>query len=257
MEVILKIFAFLTGAVWGSFLNVIIYRVPEGLSIIKPRSFCPKCKNPIKWYDNIPLLSYLLLRGRCRYCGNRIPFRYFAVEFITAISFLIALNRFSHDFLELFRAFVFLSLLIVLAGIDYERFLLPDVFTIPGTAAGLALSLFLPPGFKASLLGAVLGYLSLWIIYKAFLLLTGKEGLGFGDFKMFAMIGAFLGAGKLLIVALLASLFGLAVAMGLILARKLDFKSMIPFGIFLSAASWVVYLFRFDMIELYKRLSLL
>jgi len=255
LEVIVKIFVFLFGLVWGSFLNVVIYRVPEGISLLKPRSFCPVCGHKIKWYDNIPLFSYLVLRGKCRYCGAKIPLRYPLVELWTGLTFLLLWTNFHPQPLEMFRGFVFTSLLIILAGIDASKMLLPDIFTIPGTLSGIIFSLFLPPGLKSSLLGAAVGYASLWIFYKGFLLITGKEGMGFGDFKMFAMVGAFMGIQHLLPVLLLASVAGVFVGIGImVIKRKKDL--VLPFGTFLALASWAIYVFKLDLIRLSLKFTL-
>ncbi len=219
MEVVILTFAFLFGLAWGSFLNVVIYRVPEGVSLLKPRSFCPVCGKKIKWYDNIPILSYIILRGRCRYCGAKIPLRYPLIEFWTGLTFVFIWKNFSAFPLEMIKGFVFTTLLIVLAGIDSWKMLLPDIFTLPGIAAGVAFSFFLTPGPKSAILGAVLGYISLWLVYKIFLFLTGKEGMGYGDFKMFAMIGAFMGVKQLIPVILVSSLAGVLVGLGIMIFR--------------------------------------
>ncbi len=221
--------------------------------MLKPRSFCPVCGNPIKWYDNIPVLSYILLRGKCRYCGARIPIRYPLVELWTGLTFLLLWVNFYPHSLELLRGFIFTSLLIILAGIDATKMLLPDVFTIPGTLLGLLFSLLLPPGAKSSLLGAALGYGSLWLFYKAFLLITGKEGMGFGDFKMFAMVGAFLGVENLVPVLLVSSLTGVVVGVGIMLVKKRR-NLALPFGVFMALASWFIYVFKIDLIELSLKL---
>ena len=254
MEVIYEVFAFIFGLVWGSFLNVVIYRVPEGISIIKPGSFCPVCKKKIAWYDNIPILSYIILRGKCRHCGSKIPIKYPLVEFFSGLSFLLLWRNFHQIPLEILRGLVFVSLLIILAGIDSDRMLLPDIFTIPGIAAGIAFSFFISPGPLSSILGALIGYLSLWLVYKLFLLLTGKEGLGFGDFKMLAMIGAFMGIKQLLPVIIVSSLLGSLFGIGIILVKKKTFSTMLPFGVFLSIASWILYIFNLDLFNLYMGL---
>lgn len=251
MEIIYEIFAFIFGLVWGSFMNVVIYRVPEGMSLLKPRSICPVCKNKIAWYDNIPLLSYLILGGKCRHCGARISPRYPIIELSGGITFVLLWHNFHLLPVEMFRGFVFLTLLIILAGIDAERMILPDIFTLPGIAAGLAFSIFLPPGILLSLLGAFLGYFSLWIVYKIFLLLTGKEGLGFGDFKMLAMIGAFMGAGQLLPVIIISSLLGSLFGIALIIFKRKSFSSMLPYGVFLAIAAWTIYVFKIDLFKIY------
>jgi len=250
LEIVILIFAFLFGLAWGSFLNVVIYRVPEGVSLLRPRSFCPVCGNKIKWYDNIPLLSYIILRGRCRYCGAKIPLRYPIVELWTGLTFVFLWKNFSAFPLEMARGFVFTTLLIVLAGIDSWKMLLPDIFTLPGIAAGVAFSFFLPPGPKSSLLGAVLGYISLWLVYKIFLLLTGKEGMGYGDFKMFAMIGAFMGVKQLIPVILVSSLAGVIVGLGIMIFRRKR-EVVLPYGVFMGLGAWVLYVFKIDLFKLY------
>jgi len=232
---------------------VVIYRVPEGISLLKPRSFCPVCGNPIKWYDNIPVLSYILLRGRCRYCGATIPIRYPLVELWTGLTFLLLWANFSPHVPELLRGLIFTSLLIVLAGIDATKMLLPDIFTLPGILTGVLFSLFLRPGIKSSLLGAALGYGSLWLFYKLFLLATGKEGMGFGDFKMFAMVGAFLGVENLIPVLLISSLTGVLVGLPMMIIKKKRDLAL-PFGVFMALASWLIYVFKIDLIEVSLRL---
>lgn len=254
MEVIYEVFAFVFGLVWGSFMNVIIYRVPEGMSLLKPRSICPVCKNKIAWYDNVPVISYIILGGKCRHCGAKISLRYPVVELSGGLTFVLLWHNFHLFPVEMFRGFIFLSLLIVLAGIDAERMILPDVFTLPGVGAGFAFSLFLPPGMKSSILGAVLGYFSLWLVYKIFLLLTGKEGLGFGDFKMLAMIGAFMGAGQILPVIVVSSLLGSLFGISLIVFKGKKFSTMLPYGVFLALSAWSLYIFKLDLFKLYMGL---
>ncbi len=251
MEITKEIFAFLFGLVWGSFLNVVIYRVPEGISIIKPRSFCPVCRHKIAWYDNIPIFSYIILGGKCRHCGAKISVRYPIVEIAGGITIWLIWRNFKGEPLEMLRGFIFLSLLIVLAGIDSERMILPDIFTLSGIFIGIAFSFFLKPGPLFSLIGALVGYFSLWLVYKIFLLFTGKEGFGFGDFKMFAMIGAFMGLRQLLPVIILSSFLGALFGVSLIMVKKKSLSSMLPFGLFLTIASWVIYIFKLDLFKFY------
>ncbi len=197
-------------------------------------------------------MSYVILRGRCRYCGARIPLRYPLVELWTGITFVLLWRNFHANPLELARGFVFTTLLIILAGIDSWKMILPDIFTLPGMAAGVGFSLFLSPGVKSSLLGGFLGYFSLWAVYKIFLFLTGKEGMGYGDFKMFAMIGAFMGARQLIPVLLVSSLAGVIVGLGIMIFQRKK-QVLLPYGVFMALGAWTIYLFKIDLFRLYWR----
>jgi leader peptidase (prepilin peptidase)/N-methyltransferase len=223
------------GLAVGSFLNVCIHRLPRGGSIAWPGSHCPACQHPLAWYDNIPVLSYLWLRGRCRYCGARISPRYPMVEAVTGLLFL-GLTLIYPPGLLLATRIVFGCALIVLFAIDLDHHILPNVITLPGILAGFALSFFGPPGWQSSLLGIVLGggipYAIAWTYEKV----RGHEGLGMGDVKMLAMIGAFLGWPLMLLSLVLASFTGSLVGAGFIAAGK-GARYALPFGTFLAVGA--------------------
>jgi len=233
------IFVILFGLAWGSFLNVVIYRVPLGMSLLKPPSSCPRCKRRIKPYDNIPVVSYLLLGGKCRSCGAGIPLTYFLVEIITPLSFVILYTRHSLS-LFFFAASLFSSALIVLSMIDYRHKLLPDKITLPGTAVGLLYALFRPDlTISQALAGAAVGAGFLLIVYGAYYIVRKKEGLGLGDVTMMLMIGTFLGWRKTLLTLILASIFGALIGIALMMIKKKNFQYSLPFGTFLGPAAFV------------------
>jgi leader peptidase (prepilin peptidase) / N-methyltransferase len=214
LETFFAVWLFVVGASLGSFLNVVIARLPKGESLVRPRSKCPKCASPIAWYDNVPLVSWLVLRGKCRKCGVRISFRYFLVEFATGVMFLLALWRLGWAW-PLVPALVLICLLVPLIFIDAEHWILPFEITIPGTIAGVLLSLPLGrEAFDASALGAALGFLSFRALEYLGFLAFKKEAMGGGDKFLVALIGAFLGWKALLGLIFLSSLqgavFGLA-----------------------------------------------
>jgi leader peptidase (prepilin peptidase)/N-methyltransferase len=247
------IFVFLFGLCIGSFLNVVISRLP-GLTdpqlsdpseqppanLISPRSRCPACKHKIRWSDNIPLISYLLLKGKCRHCSQAISTQYFWIELLTGVLFVLCLIRFGISE-TLIWSTLLTSLLIALAMIDLKTWLLPDSITLPGILLGLACSLF---NHFASVVdavtGAIAGYLILWAIYKIHHRITGREGMGYGDFKLMAMLGAWLGWYSLPIIMLVSSLAGLVIFALMKLAYQFDHRQPIPFGPFLSIAGWIV-----------------
>ncbi len=226
------------GLVFGSFLNVCIYRLPVGLSIVMPPSRCSACGHTLSWFENIPLVSYLVLRGRCRACGVRISWQYPLVETATALVFLASLAVFGPDLLLVSRL-VFASALIVLFVIDLRHRILPNAITLPGIVVGFAFSLFTDPGWQSSLLGIVLGGGALWLMFELWLLIRHEEGLGFGDVKMLAMIGAFLGWRLMLLTLVLASLAGSIVGIALMATGKGGWKSALPLGTFLALAAIV------------------
>jgi leader peptidase (prepilin peptidase)/N-methyltransferase len=236
METITLIILF--GLVWGSFLNVVIYRLPRKINIVFPPSACPVCRKRIRPYDNIPILSYLILKGKCRYCKTPIPFSYFLVELLTPLSFLVLFSRYPLD-ISFFISCLFTSAMIVLAFIDLHHKILPDEITLPGIFLGLIYSAFRPDlSLKQALFGAVAGAVFLLFIYVVYLLLRKKEGLGMGDVTMLLFIGAFLGL-KLTILTLMAASFsGALVGAVLICSRKEDLQFALPFGTFLAPAAF-------------------
>lgn len=249
----------------GSFLNVVVHRLPRMLerrwtgvggereprNLLTPPSSCPRCGARLRVRDNVPLLSYLLLRGRCAHCGAGIAFRYPLVEVLAAALTVWAAFA-SETALQLLGALLFGYALLSLFFIDLERQLLPDAITLPLLWTGL---LFNTAGafsdLESAVLGAVAGYLALWLVYHAFRLLTGKEGLGYGDFKLVAAVGAWLGWQMLPLVILLGSVAG-AVAGGLYLALSGHGRDRpIPFGPFLAAAAWVSMSWGDDVVDYY------
>jgi leader peptidase (prepilin peptidase)/N-methyltransferase len=224
------------GAIVGSFLNVCIYRLPRGASIVWPASACPHCGRGLEWYENIPVLSYLFLRGRCRTCRAPISPRYPIVEALTAAMFGLGWWYFGPGALLASRLILGCAL-IVLFAIDLEHQILPNVITVPGILVGLALSFVTEPGWRSSLLGIVLGGGILLVFAYGYLWIRHQEGLGMGDFKMLAMIGAFVGWKLTLVTLMLASFVGSAVGMALIAARRGNMASKLPFGTFLAVGA--------------------
>jgi leader peptidase (prepilin peptidase)/N-methyltransferase len=227
------------GLMVGSFLNVCISRLPAGESIVKPASRCPRCKMPIAWFDNVPVLSYLVLGGRCRHCRTPISVLYPAVEASTAICFILQGLVHGEDWPMLASRLVFTAMLIVLFGTDLETMRLPNVITYPGVVLGLVSSLFLPPGIVASGLGAALGAAIPALIRWVWFRMKGVEAMGLGDVKMLAMIGAFLGWKQVWVVLFLASLAGAIVGIIILRLRGRSLASRLPFGTFLAVAAFV------------------
>jgi len=232
VDVLWLIFAGALGAVVGSFLNVCIYRLPRHVSIVTPPSACPSCRRPLAWYENVPVIAYLVLGGRCRTCGAPFGRRYVIVEAITAATFVAATWYFGPG-LPLVSRLVFACALIVLFAIDLEHHLLPNVITLPGIVAGLVFSVLLHQ-WTDSLLGILLGGGSLLVLFYAWLWLRKEEALGMGDPKMLAMIGSFLGWRMTLLTLILGSLSGSIVGVALIATGRGHRKSMLPFGCFLA-----------------------
>jgi leader peptidase (prepilin peptidase)/N-methyltransferase len=221
----------------GSFLNVCIHRLPLRESLMHPGSRCPRCHAALKPYDNIPVLSYLVLRGRCRACGAPISWRYPLIEAITGAVFLAAYILF--DAPVLYQRLLFACAMIVLFVIDLEHRILPDVITLPGIILGFLFSFIMPPGWIDSLIGLVVGGGSLWLMGEVYFRLRHEEGMGFGDVKMLAMIGAFLGWKLMLLTLILSSFLGSAIGLGMIAARRGDMKYALPFGTFLAVGALV------------------
>lgn len=264
----------LLGLMVGSFLNVVIYRLPVMMQrnwrqecrqflqlpadedaakfdLTWPGSRCPACEAPIKGYQNIPIVSYLMLRGRCANCSATISPRYPLIEAFTGLCSLLVAWQFGFGAPLLFALLMTWGL-IALSFIDIDHQLLPDSITLPGLWLGLLLSLFeVFTDSHASIIGAAAGYLSLWSVYWIFKLLTGKDGMGFGDFKLLALFGAWLGWQYLPMIILLSSLVGAVVGVALILARHHQASQPIPFGPYLAAAGWLALLWGKQINHLY------
>ena len=265
-EALIALTGFL-GLLIGSFLNVVIYRLPkmmeqqwaaecasvtagaapeaEQLSLLSPRSRCSQCGHAITWYENIPLLSYVFLRGKCSACGAPYGLRYPAVELTSGVLFAFCAWRWGSTATTLAWC-GFSAALLALAMIDWDTTLLPDDITLPLLWAGLIVAaLQLNPGIKLqdSLWGAVAGYLSLWGVYWAFKLITGKEGMGYGDFKLFAALGAWFGWTALVPIILMASVIGALVGVAMKFTSGLREGGYIPFGPFLAGAGFTAMVF--------------
>lgn len=237
----------------GSFLNVCIYRVPKRLSLLKPRSRCPACDYQLTWYDNIPVISYVLLLGRCRRCRTRINLRYPIVELLTAVVFLLHYWTFGVTAFMVVRL-VFACALIVLFAIDLEHQILPNVITLPGLAAGLVFSLAFPPGVLDAILGALIGGGVLWLIGEAYYRYAGQEGMGGGDVKMLAMVGAFLGWKLVLVTLIVSSLAGSLLGVAIILSRRGNLKQALPYGTFLAMGALFASLYGERVVDWYTGL---
>jgi leader peptidase (prepilin peptidase)/N-methyltransferase len=238
------------GLAIGSFLNVCIHRVPRGGSIVSPGSSCPHCGYVLKWYDNIPVLSYAMLGGRCRQCKAGISIRYPIVEVVTMAIFVAHYLVFGADIILVPRL-LFATALIVLFAIDLEHHLLPNVITLPGIVIGLAFSVMLPPGIVDSLIGVLAGGGVLWLVGEAYYRYSGQEGMGGGDVKMLAMIGAFLGWKLMVLTLVLSSVLGSVVGVLVIALRRGGMKHALPYGTFLSLAALAASLFGQRILDWY------
>lgn len=264
--------AALFGLLIGSFLNVVILRLPPRLEwrwrqdslefleqpaqaadsqpkgLVVERSACPHCGHALAAWENIPLISYLLLRGRCRSCKTGISVQYPLVEALTAAAFAVCVWKFGLSW-EALAACTFSGFLIAASGIDWRTTLLPDQLTLPLLWLGLLLStvtLFVSP--VSAILGAAFGYLMLWSVYWAFKLLTGKEGMGYGDFKLLAALGAWCGAGELLSIVLISSAVGAVLGSLMLFIQGRDRATQIPFGPYLAIAGWLQFIFAWDLV---------
>lgn len=236
------IFAFIFGAVVGSFLNVCIYRLPKGESVVFPPSGCPACGFKIPFYDNVPIFSWLLLGGKCRSCRGAISPQYPLVEAINGLLTLFLLMKFGLS-LAFVVLFLFCSAMVVITFIDLEHQIIPDVISLPGIVAGFAFSFFIPQlGWKGSLIGILVGGGSLFLVAYLYQLFTGKEGMGGGDIKLLAMMGAFFGWQAVPFIIFVSSLAGSVIGITVMLIQKKDAKLAIPFGPFLVFGS-ILYIF--------------
>ena len=233
------VMALLLGAVCGSFINVVIYRVPRNLSLIRPPSSCPNCKRRVRPLENIPIVSYLLLRGCCRGCKARIPLRYPLVESLGAGLMLLAFCG-APDVLTgvVWSAFSLALLAVVFIDLDFR--IIPDSITLPGTILGLIWALLSPFSFRDAALGVLTGGGGLLLIALVYQRITGREGLGMGDVKLMAMVGAFLGWQGALGTVLCGSLVGSLVGGALVLRGRGTRLTALPFGTFLAPAAWLV-----------------
>lgn len=292
----------LLGLLIGSFLNVVIYRLPvmmerewhtqcveflaeeeavkagaepspllgtkdsetevlekkeKRFDLMFPSSHCPNCQHKIKAWENIPLISYLLLGRKCRQCGEKISMRYPLIELLTGVLSFIVAWHFGYSE-QAAAGLLFTWLLIALSFIDYDTQLLPDVITLPMVWIGLLLSLgvvFVSP--TESIIGAVAGYLALWSVYQAFKLLTGKEGMGFGDFKLLAAMGAWLGWKMLPVMILLSSFAGAVIGIALIVLKLQNKEKPIPFGPYLAIAGWLTMLYGNEIMDYYFQVAMI
>jgi leader peptidase (prepilin peptidase)/N-methyltransferase len=269
---LIGIFVFLFGLVIGSFLNVCIVRIPERKSIVSPSSACPKCGAPVRPYDNIPVISYLLLQGKCRSCKAKISPMYPMVEVLTAILFYACYRTFGPT-PEALKWAVFSALMLVLVFTDLRERILPDVVNYTGFGLGLILSFFtlptdgtalfvanhffaFPPpapvlSFMDTLIGGALGSGLLWLVSEAYFRLRGREGMGLGDVKMMLMAGAFLGAKRTLLTIFAGSILGSLLGIAFILARRKGSDYELPFGSFLGMAALLVVFFGTPVVNWY------
>lgn len=249
-DVIFGLFAFIWGLCIGSFANVCIYRMPMGRSIVIPRSHCPHCDTLIAWFDNIPLLSFVLLRGRCRACRERIAGRYFIIELLTGFLFFLIWRKYGLDFNTLIYWMV-VAALIIGTFVDFDHMIIPDQITIGGIFAGLAISFIYPrlhggasmsEGFKAAFIGMLVGVFSLWIVGELGRLAFKKDAMGMGDIKLLGAIGAFLGWQGVVWTIMVSSATGALAGLIMVLAGNKTMGSKIPFGpyIALAAVLWIV-----------------
>ena len=266
------------GLLLGSFLNVVILRLPRRLEwqwkrdsremlgepelydppppgIVVERSHCPHCKAQLSWYENIPLVSWLIQRGKCRHCGAPVSVQYPLVELLTMLLVVACVWRFGFGW-QGFGAIVLTCFLIALAGIDLRTQLLPDQLTLPLLWLGLIAasdSLYMP--VKPALLGAIAGYVSLWSVWWLFKQITGKEGMGHGDFKLLAALGAWTGLQGILPTILMSSLVGAIIGSIWLAMKGRDRATPIPFGPYLAVAGWIVFMWGGQMIDVYLRFA--
>ena len=226
------------GLVVGSFLNVCIYRLPRDESIAWPGSHCTACNRELSWYENVPVISWAVLGGRCRTCRTGISIRYPIVETITGALFLAAYFVFGLTPMLAVRL-LFTCAMVVLFAIDLEHQILPNEITLPGIAIGFACSFFLPPGWRSALIGLAVGGLFPFLIAEGYARVRGKEGMGMGDFKMLAMVGAFLGWPIVWLVIILSCVLGIVIGGGGLLLSRRGFGTRIAFGTFIAVAALV------------------
>jgi leader peptidase (prepilin peptidase)/N-methyltransferase len=260
MIVLLAFSIFILGAIAGSFLNVCIHRLPRDQSVVSPPSHCPHCKTAIKPYDNVPIVSYFVLGGRCRACGSRISPRYLVVELLTAACFLSLALTFAHAIPMMIVALIFFCSLIVVFFVDLEHQIIPDEISLGGMAFGILVSIVYPPiqntashylAFARSLEGLVIGGALFWLIRIVGGRVFKKEALGFGDVKLMAAIGALLGPSIVLLTAFLAALIGSVIGLTLIAVGRAELGSRLPFGPFICLGAATAFLYGHQFIAWY------
>jgi len=272
-------FAGLLGVIAGSFLNVVIHRLPkmmerewrsqcaemldaeakpepqQAYNLVVPRSRCPNCDHQITALENVPMLSYIALRGRCSDCGWRIPLRYPVIEFLTGLLSVLVVWRFGFT-IGAAGALLLTWALIALSAIDFDTQYLPDSITLPFLWLGLAFNVAgTYTTTQASVIGAIAGYLALWSVYHLFRLVTGKEGMGYGDFKLLALFGAWLGWTAVPLIVLLSSFVGAVIGIALIGLRGHDKNIPIPFGPYLAIAGWIALMWGNELLDAYLGVS--
>ena len=250
----IDVMVFALGAVIGSFLNVCIYRIPREESIVWPGSHCPKCGKAIAFYDNLPIISFLFLLGRCRKCRAPISWRYPLVEALNGSGYLLLLKQFGLSWPALMYA-LFLSALIVVTFIDLDVQIIPDVISLPGIVIGLAVSYWLPQGFLNSLIGFLVGGGLFWLVAEVGFRVLKQEAMGGGDIKLIAMVGAFLGWQNVLLTIFLASLTGAAVGLVFMVLKGWGRKTPIPFGPFLALGAVLALFFGTTIVRWYVGLG--
>jgi leader peptidase (prepilin peptidase) / N-methyltransferase len=235
-------YIFFIGMCIGSFLNVCIYRLPAGKSIVRPASACPACGTTIRWYDNIPLISYVILRGRCRGCKVSISIRYPIIELLSGLFAMISWMHYGYG-LPCLIYFILIAALLVITFIDIDHRIIPDIISLPGILLGFVASFIMPQlNWYDSLIGIAAGGGSLLAVAWGYQLITGKEGMGGGDIKLLAMVGAFLGWKGVLFTIMASSLIGTAVGMVVMLRSGKGIKMALPFGPFLAMGA-ILYIF--------------
>ncbi len=247
----LNFVSIILGAMIGSFLNVCIYRLPKEESVVKPGSHCPKCHTPIRFYDNIPILSYILLKGKCRHCQASISIQYPIVEAITALSSLFLFKTYGLTWSYIYY-FLFVAALIAITVIDLHHQIIPDVISLPGIVMGVLGSFIIPQiTYWNSLIGMLAGGGSLFLVATGYQWLFKREGMGGGDVKLLAMIGAFLGWKAIILTILLSSLIGSVIGIMVMLIKGKDFKYAIPFGPFLAIGAVISLVWGEELIAWY------
>ena len=270
LQIILTVFGFLFGASFGSFFNVIIYRLPREESIVMPGSHCMKCNEPIQWFDNIPLLSYIILGGKCRHCKEPYSIRYFFVELLTGVLFALVVNKYFYLIPDgmyftmlamVILHFYFVGGFVVLTFIDIDHKIIPNEITFSGVPIGLLASFAFPllmmgqeshlMGLLYSFIGAVVGGGFLYVVGAVGKKIMQKEVMGFGDVKLLALIGAFIGWKLTLLTIILSSFAGTLIGVMLIATRKAEWQSQIPFGPYIVLGALISYFVGNNILEWY------